>query len=92
MFKSTLRRVRHLFQQLLGLVVPPYSVAFGRRVLKMIQLPRTIEAHRGRGAEGTRPLITFAQQAARMASLTAEADDTLELLQADEHSVHALRT
>ena len=81
-FESTPRRVRHLFQQLLGLVAPPFSEAFGRRLLKMIQLPRTIEAHRGRGVEGTRLLITFAQQAARLASLTTEADDALELLQA----------
>ena len=76
---ADLSLVRHVLQQLLGLITPPYSEAFARRILRMLRLARTQEAHRG--SESKRPLVTFAQQVAAMPGLGAPAREILEMLQ-----------
>ena len=53
--------VRHLFTQLLTLCSPPYSEAFGRKLLAMVKEARTLEAHRG--DEQRRGLKAFVQAA-----------------------------
>ena len=60
---ADLSLVRHLMQQLLGLIAPPYSPAFGKALLAMMRHPRTLEAHRT--AESKQPLLAAAQLAAR---------------------------
>ena len=70
--------VRHLFTQLLTLCSPPYSEAFGRKLLAMVKEARTLEAHRG--DEQRRGLKAFVQAAARTEALEEEAGDVLDLL------------
>lgn len=76
---ADLSLVRHLLQQLLHLVVPPFSDAFARRLLAMIRHPRTLEAHRS--SEMRAPLIHLAGLVgARMPALAGEATEALAVL------------
>jgi hypothetical protein len=77
---SDLSLTRHLLQQLVALVAPPYSRPFAVLVLAIVRHPRTLEAHRGLGAR--QPLVSFAQQARAVAGLEETADEVLALLQA----------
>jgi len=77
---SDLSLTRHLLQQLVALVAPPYSRPFAVLVLAIVRHPRTLEAHRGPGAR--QPLVSFAQQARAVAGLEETADEVLALLQA----------
>ena len=70
--------VRHLFTQLLTLCSPPYSEAFGRKLLAMVKEARTLEAHRS--DEQRRGLKAFVQAAGRTEALEEEAGDVLDLL------------
>lgn len=79
--KADLSLVRHLMLQLLALAAPPYSEAFARHVLKMIRHARTLEAHRT-NADSRRPLIAFAQEAAKLPTLADEAQEVLVALKA----------
>ena len=70
-----------MLHQLLSLASPPYSLEFGRLVLRMIAHPRTIEAFRGRDADATRPLLAFAEHAAsQLPPLAHAATEALALL------------
>eukprot|EP00900_Chrysochromulina_parva_P001943 jgi/Chrpa1/1174/Chrysochromulina_OHIO_Genome00008250-RA len=77
---SDLSLTRHLLQQLVALVAPPYSRPFAVLVLAIVRHPRTLEAHRGLGARQS--LVSFAQQARAVAGLEETADEVLALLQA----------
>ena len=70
--------VRHLMQQLLQLVAPPFSEPFARRLLLMLRHTRTLEAHRA--AESKQPLIACAQQVLPTPGLEALAQETLDAL------------
>ena len=75
---ADLALVRHLVQQLLNLVSPPYSFVFAESILAILRHPRTLEAHRDGLIK--RPLVEFAQDARSVVGLQQSADTLLEML------------
>ena len=75
--------VRHALQQLLRLVAPPFSEAFGRGVLRLLQLPATHGAFRRAGAEAREPLLLCLEYIGRHASLAKEASKLVRQLKAE---------